>query len=530
MFFFAFPGKHFPTRKALFVSKKMSAQGRRGLSLILNLTRMKKYIFISLFLLVTASCQDSILKNDQIFTDGLGYGEYVEGLPGDRYNDFEENAFVNVKETPVSTFSIDADGGSYSNIRRFLNENAVPPAGAIRTEELINYFPLNYADGKDEHPISLNGEVSACPWESGHKLIRIGIKGKSVPKEQLPPSNIVLLIDVSGSMGSPDKLELLKTGFNLLVDEFTADDRIAIVTYAGQSGLVLPATSGDKKATIKKAINSLGSGGSTAGAAGINTAYEIATANLIPDGNNRVILGTDGDFNVGISNQEELISLIESKRDAGIFLTVVGVGRGNLNDGMLEQVANHGNGTYEYIDSYEQAKKVFVDEYHKFYPAAKDVKVQVEFNPAVVDSYRLIGYENRVLNDEDFEDDEKDAGEISIGQNITALYEIKPASGGPDFRTAPTFTIQFRYKEPDADISIPLTLEIFDEGTSFEAASEHMRFTASVAGFGLLLRNSNYKGSLSYDKILEWTANTMTYDPFARRAAFRDLVKTAQKL
>jgi Ca-activated chloride channel family protein len=271
-------------------------------------------------------------------------------------------------------------------------------------------------------------------------------------------------------------------------------------------------------------------GGSTAGAAGINTAYEIAEQNLIRGGNNRVILGTDGDFNVGVSSQDELISLIESKRDKGIFLTVVGVGRGNLNDGMLEQVANHGNGTYEYIDNGDQAKKVFVDEYHKFYPAAKDVKVQVEFNPEVVDSYRLIGYENRLLENEDFEDDEKDAGEISIGQNITALYEIKPATSGPAFRTTPTFKIQFRYKRPDEDVSVPLTLEIFDDGTSFEASSEHMRFTSSVAGFGLLLRNSKYKGSLQYDDVLNWTERALTFDPHHRRAAFREVVKQAADL
>ena len=496
---------------------------------------MKKYI-LSAVLLCAFGCEDSIITGNSrqdgyyAFNSGGFAGEYPEGYSGDRYNDFVENPFVDVENAPVSTFSIDADGASYANVRRFLGESQVPPPGAIRTEELINYFPLNYEDDNDGHPISLNGEVSTCPWEITHKLIRIGIKGKSVPEEQLPPSNIVLLIDVSGSMSSPDKLELLKSGFNMLVDEFSNADRIAIVTYAGSAGVVLESTPGDQKTKIKSAITALGSGGSTAGAEGIITAYSIAQKHFIEGGNNRVILGTDGDFNVGISSQEQLVSLIESKRDAGIFLTVVGVGRGNLNDGMMEQVANHGNGTYEYIDDAKQARKVFVDEFHKFYPAAKDVKIQVEFNPLLVQSYRLIGYENRLLEEEDFEDDKKDAGEISLGQNITALYEIKPAENSSAFRLNPTFTIQFRYKHPDADTSIPLALEIFDDGLTFEQSSEHMRFTASVAGFGLLLRKSQFSGTLTYDNILSWTAGAMTFDPHNRRASFHAVVKKASTL
>ncbi len=495
---------------------------------------MKKFI-PSLLLLLSFGCEDGVFTaNDASGIYASNYGPSGRGdnyYPGgDRYNDFEENPFINVGDVPVSTFSIDADGGSYSNVRRFLSEGMIPPPAAVRTEELINYFPLEYADDNDGHPISLNGEVSACPWDAEHKLIRIGIKGRSVPREQLPPSNIVLLIDVSGSMGSPDKLELLKAGFILLVEEFTAADRIAIVAYAGNAGLVLPATPGDQRTKIINAISGLGSGGSTAGAEGIKTAYAIAEKNFIKTGNNRVILGTDGDFNVGVSNQDELVALIETERDKGIFLTTIGVGRGNLYDGMLEQVADHGNGTYEYIDDIDQAKKVFVDEYHKFYPAAKDVKVQIEFNPLLVEAYRLIGYENRLLEKEDFEDDKKDAGEISVGQNITALYEIKPATHAIAFRTDPAFTIQFRYKRPDADMSIPLSLQVFDRGVRFEDSSESMRFTSGVAAFGMLLRNSKYRGTVTYDNILQWTSGSMTFDPFQRRASFAEIVRKASRL
>lgn len=493
---------------------------------------LKLFVLLLLF-----SCTEEIDDLKGPYSDSYnqlsanGFQEYTGQTPisGDRYNEFAENPFVNVADAPVSTFSIDADGASYANIRRFIYNGQLPPKASVRTEELINYFKLDYPDNHSEHPISLNGEVSACPWQSGNKLIRIGIKGKSIPENKLPPSNIVLLIDVSGSMTSADKLNLLKEGFNLLVDEFTSQDRIAIVTYAGNAGLLLGSTSGAEKEVIKNAINSLGAGGSTAGAEGIITAYEIAQQNFIEGGNNRIILGTDGDFNVGVSSQEELISLIEEKKELGIFLTVLGVGRGNLNDGALEQIANHGNGTYEYIDNLEQAKKVFIYEFSKFYSVAKDVKVQVAFNPDLVEAYRLIGYENRLLDEQDFEDDAKDAGEISIGQNITALYEIKPKSG-PFTRQHPTFTVQFRYKQPGANVSKPLDLEIFDQGTSFDQATDYMIFTASVAGFGMLLRESDYKGNLTYDDILSWSNNALNYDPHGFRAEFRQLVERAKGL
>ena len=391
-------------------------------------------------------------------------------------------------------FSVDADGGSYANARRFIEqEDQLPPQASVRIEEWINYFDLDYPYTDAMHPIGLNGEVSACPWNEEHKLVRIGIKGKPIPAEGLPASNIVFLIDVSGSMNSDDKLDILKQGFKEMVDDLDANDRVAIVTYASADKVILESTPGDEKSTIKNAIKKLGAGGGTAGADGINTAYQIAQENFIEGGNNRIIIGTDGDFNIGVSDHDELIDLIEEKRETGVFITVLGVGRGNLNDHMLEQIANNGNGTYEYIDKVEQLRKVFTHEMKKFYTAAKDVKVQVEFNPQNVKAYRLIGYENRLLNQEDFEDDEKDAGEIGLDQNVTALYEIIPADA-PNLKDVPTFAIDFRYKEPDSDASIPMELEIFDKGKDFSEASDFMKFTAGVASYAMLVVDSEHKG------------------------------------
>ena len=491
---------------------------------------MKKLLTFTIVLFLAIACHKENLY-DYSRAEYFNGGTMIEGIgdmtSGDLYNTIVENPFTETSQEPISTFSIDADGGSYSNVRRFLTEGMLPPADAIRTEELINYFNLDYPSDNTPHPLAINGEVTTCPWQEGHKLIRVGIKGSSLPADQLPPNNYVFLIDVSGSMSSDDKLDLLKEGFLMLLEELTDKDKIAIVTYAGSAGVVLPSTSGDKKDKIRKAIESLGAGGSTAGAEGIITAYSIAWDNFIPGGNNRVILGSDGDFNVGPRSQEELIALVEEKRDLGIFLTVLGVGRGNLNDGMMEQVANHGNGTYEYLDNSDQAKKVFIYERNKFFTIAKDVKVQVNFNPSVVKAYRLIGYENRLLATQDFEDDKKDAGEIGMGQNITALYEIKMAETAPALRSDPVFTIDFRYKEPSKDTSVPLQLSIYDEGKSFLQSSQHTRFTASVAGFVLLLRNSEYKGTLTYQNISEWAAQASSYDPHGWKAEFLKLVDIA---
>ena len=449
---------------------------------------------------------------------------------GDNYNTFEENPFILVSDQAISTFSVDADGASYANVRRYImQDNQIPPTDAVRTEELINYFDLDYGYENPDSPIALNGEISLCPWNASNKLIRIGIQGKPIEKQDLEASNFVFLIDVSGSMASEDKLELLKNGFNLFVDKMEEKDKVAIVTYAGASSVPLESTSGLYKQKIKSAINALGSGGSTAGAMGIISAYEIAQRNFIENGNNRIIMGTDGDFNVGVSTQEELVELIEEKRDLGIFLTVLGVGRGNLNDASLEQIANNGNGNYEYIDNIEQLKKVFIYESNKFYTVAKDVKVQVEFNANNVEAYRLIGYENRLLDTEDFEDDTKDAGEIGVDQNITALYEIVPRNNN-SYRAVPTFTVDFRYKEPNSEISIPIQLEIFDEGKTFEQSTDYMRFTASVASFSMLIRNSKYKGDSNFDTILNWLSTSKLNDKYGFKEEFKQMVTRGKEM
>lgn len=496
---------------------------------------MMKYLrpIISLALLLSiVSCEkdygDKNLAADYEFTSNFNGGN-PPPQAGEKYNEIIENPFILVAEEPVSTFSIDADGGSYANSRRMIENGSLPIEDAIRTEEFINYFPLDYPENQDGHPISLNGEMTSCPWANGHKLIRIGMKGNHVEYADLPPSNIVFLIDVSGSMSSTNKLELLKTSFKKYVDIMRPQDRVSIVTYAGQAGVLLTPTLGTEKATIKNKIDALGAGGSTAGAQGIITAYGLAEENFIDGGNNRIIIGTDGDFNVGISDQDALIELIEEKRESGVFLTTIGVGTGNLNEGMLEQLANNGNGNFEYIDSEEQGEKVFLHEFGKFYTVAKDVKVQVEFNPLLVKAYRLIGYENRLLENEDFEDDTKDAGEIGVDQNITALYEIIP-NNEIDPLLNPSFHIDFRYKLPDEDVSKELQLFITDDGKPFEYASESMRFTAATASFGLLLRDSEYKGDTDYQKIISWVNSAKSYDPNGYREKFLELIKKAQSL
>jgi len=473
--------------------------------------------------------------NESAYSD---YANGIGGLPanpdpaaGEQYNEYVENPFVNVAESPVSTFSVDADGGSYSNVRRFITDQMIPPAAAIRTEEFINYFPLDYANPTGDTPIAINGEISSCPWNSENQLIRIGIKGKSVDRADFPTGNLVLLVDVSGSMSNPDKLPLLQESLRLFVEEMRPEDKIALVTYAGSAGVALDATAGTEKAKIIQAIASLSSGGSTAGAQGIITAYEIAEQNFVEGGNNRVILASDGDFNVGPSSQEELIELIESKRDSGIFLTVLGMGTGNFNDAAMEQIANHGNGNYEYIDRLEQGKKVFIYEYGKFLTIAKDVKIQVDFNQETVEAYRLIGYENRLLEEEDFTDDTKDAAEIGAGQTITALYEIIPAQkNSPVLRQEPIFTIDFRYKNADENESEPLQLAIFDKGNTFSQASENLRFAASTAGFAMLLRDSKYKGTLDYQQLLGWSRQAISFDPHGFRQEFITLVQQASTL
>lgn len=475
---------------------------------------MKKNLFWAFVLaLLVSACSDYDQIGNQIYWDEPPYS-------GENYTDYGENPFVDVSESPVSTFSIDADGGAYSNMRRFANLGQRPPTAAVRIEEFVNYFNFDYTEPTSEN-VALHAEMSLCPWNTEHNLIRIGLKGKSL--DQRPPSNFVFLIDVSGSMNAPEKLGILKTGFKALTDQLTAQDRVALVTYAGSAGVVLNSTPGNEKEIIKNAIDQLGAGGSTAGAEGIITAYQIAQAYFIQGGNNRVIIGSDGDFNVGPSSTDELVELIEEKRESGIFLSVLGVGSGNFNDAMMEQLANNGNGTYEYIDNAEQIKKVFIYEYDKFFTVAKDAKIQVTFDELAISKYRLIGYENRLLDEEDFENDTTDAGEIGASQCITALYEIVPRQNAKGEVIA---TLDFRYKFPDQDQSRLLQFTIANQNQNFEQASENMRFAAAVAGLGLLLKNSQYMGTLTFDDVIQWAENARSFDPFGFREEFVQLART----
>ncbi len=482
------------------------------------------------FLLLLLSCENgshhSYLENN---LENLTTGP-EEPSPGDQYAKTEESPFINVADAPLSTFSIDADGASYANLRRYIwQDERLPPKDAVRTEELINYFELDYPFEEEEHSIAVHGEVSTCPWNEENRLLRIGIMGKDIPDAELPPANFVFLIDVSGSMNSRDKLGVLKRGFTVMVEQMRPSDRVAIVTYAGSAAVALASTPGDQKTRIKAAIKRLGAGGGTAGAAGIITAYEIAKSHFVEGGNNRVIIGTDGDFNVGVSNRAQLVELVEEKRDEGIFLTVLGVGRGNLNDAVLEQLANKGNGSYEYIDNLRQLKRVFVEERNKFYTIAQDVKLQLAFDPQRVRAYRLIGYENRELADHDFNDDRKDAGEIGIRQSITALYELIPNEQFID-RTLPIATIDVRYKEPMSYTSVPIATQIMDTGQDFVRSSDFMRFTASVAAFSMLVRDSKYKGTSSYREIYAWLKDVELADRQGFKKEFRQLVKRAHRL
>jgi Ca-activated chloride channel family protein len=455
---------------------------------------------------------------------GTGYLGGISGNSGGRFDSIAENPFIRTLDSNVSTFSIDADGASYATMRRMVTENRNTSSLApfLRTEEFINYFTYDYPDPSGNDLIAVNGEVSECPWNAAHKLIRVGIKGKSVERSHYPAANFVLLIDVSGSMASPDKLELLKNGFIDFVNEMRPQDKIAIVTYAGTEKVVLNSTPGTQKQLIIDKIRSLGPGGGTNGEGGIKKAYEIAAANFITNGNNRVILGTDGDFNVGVSSTDALVDLVKSKRDQGIFLTTLGVGA-VYNDHMMEQIANKGNGNYEYLDSKEEISKIFIHEYSKFLTVAQDVKVQIRFNPVLVEEYRLIGYENRTLRSNDFNDDSVDAGEIGSGQTITALYEILPKSN-VDFRNNPSFSIQFRYKKPLETVSNLLDLDVYDEGKNFSQSSENMRFAASMAALGLHLRNSLYKGTVNIANIRNWASASTSFDPNGYRAKHLQLL------
>jgi Ca-activated chloride channel family protein len=468
----------------------------------------------------------------------------------EEYGKIIENPFLTAQANPLSTFSIDVDNASYSNIRRYLQQwNQLPPNGGVRLEEMINYFDYDYPQPKGKHPFSINTEISAAPWNKDHQLIHIGLQGKDLDYNDIRPSNLVFLVDCSGSMSDQNKLPLMKKALGRLLDQLDDKDKVAIVAYAGAAGLVLPSTPASQKSKILKALNRLESGGSTAGGQGIELAYKVALDNLIKDGNNRVILATDGDFNVGTSSTDALVDLIEEKRKQDIFLTICGLGMGNYKDDRMEQISNAGNGNYFYIDNMREAEKVFVREMRaNMFTIAKDVKIQIEFNPNLVKAYRLIGYENRMLKKEDFDDDTKDAGELGAGHTVTAIYEIIPVGSAskqnipdaPKLKYQNTtvasnqtdlMTVKFRYKQPKADKSILLE-QVLTKGNVPDLAntSNNFRFSAAVAGFGMLLRDSEFSGDATFDGMAKLAQNSMGEDPHGDRAEFIQLIRIAEGL
>ena len=465
---------------------------------------------------------------------------------GERYARIDENPFLETSRAPLSTFSIDVDTASYANVRRYLNDGQLPPKDAVRIEELVNYFEYDYPQPIGDAPFSVMTEAAIAPWNRQHKIVSIGLQGKKVELEDAPPSNLVFLVDVSGSMNTPDRLPLVKQGLKYLANQLSAKDRVAIVVYAGTSGLVLNST--NNRGEILNAIENLEAGGSTNGGQGIQLAYRVALDNFIQDGNNRVVLATDGDFNVGVTSDNELVGLIEQKRQTGIFLSVLGFGTGNTNDSMMEKLADKGNGNYAYIDSQTEARKALGEQVAgMLYTIAKDVKIQVEFNPVRVAGYRLIGYENRLLANRDLNDDKKDAGEIGAGHSVTALYEIVPAGqviendGVDDLRYSKVepsdtrfndelLTVKLRYKEPNDEQSKLLTQGLLDRGNSIENASDNLRFASAVAQFGMLLRDSRYKGSASFGNVSGLINNSLGNDLKSYRSDFLNLVGKANRL
>ena len=465
------------------------------------------------------------------------------------YERIYENPFKSPSTAPFSTFSIDVDTASYANVRRMIEDGHLPPPDAVRIEEFVNYFPYDYSQPVGEHPFSVNVEVGSAPWAPTHRLVRIGLKGKETLPAERRPSNLVFLMDVSGSMNSPDKLPLLKRALHMLVQELDERDTVSIVVYAGASGLALPPTRCDRSVDVHMALERLQAGGSTNGGAGIELAYDLAAKHFLDGGINRVILATDGDFNVGVSDDGSLVRLIEEKAGTGVFLSVLGFGTGNLQDSKMEKLADKGNGNYAYIDSVMEARKVLVDQMGSTLETiAKDVKVQVEFNPTEVQAYRLIGYENRLLAAEDFKDDTKDAGEIGAGHCVTALYEVVPqgvpfelpgvddlifqTSGEPSAEafTGAMLLLKLRYKQPEADISTELVTRVSDSGADFQELSADTRWAATVAGFGMVLRDSSHKGNLTLDDVSRWALESAADDPGGYRAQFIGLVGKAKAL
>lgn len=468
------------------------------------------------------------------------------------YSTVHENGYRDVTNEPLSTFSVDVDRASYTNVRRFINNGQLPPVDAVRIEEMINYFNYDYDTPKGDDPFAVNSDLAICPWNEEHYLLKVGLKGQEIEKDNLPPSNLVFLLDVSGSMNAPNKLPLLKSSLRLLVNELRAEDHVSIVVYAGAAGVVLKPTPGNEKKIILDALDRLQAGGSTAGGEGLRLAYATAKEHFVKGGNNRILLATDGDFNVGVSSNADMERLVEKERNNGIFVTVLGFGMGNYKDDKMEIIADKGNGNYAYIDNLQEAQKTLVSEFGgTLFTIAKDVKFQIEFNPQKVLAYRLIGYENRLLNNEDFNDDTKDAGEIGAGHTVTALYEIIPVGAkdaGEWLKSVDALkyqkrhknvsatnanewlTLKLRYKQPDRQQSQLMEFVVKGEVDSFEEASDDLRFAASVAGFGMLLRDSKYKGKTSFEAVRSWAKNSRGKDDDGFKAEMIRLVKTAETL
>jgi Ca-activated chloride channel family protein len=474
---------------------------------------------------------------------------------GDRegYDHISENPFLTVSDNPLSTFSIDVDAASYSNVRRILKSGQLPQEGAVRIEEMINYFGYQYTQPAGKDPFAVHTEVAVCPWNINHQLVLIGLQGRKIDASILRRGNFTFLVDVSGSMMSPDKLPLVQSSLRLLVDQLREEDKVAIVVYAGNAGLVLPPTSGDRKAEIKQAIDRLEAGGSTAGGAGIQLAYKVARENFDKEGNNRVILCTDGDFNVGQSSDDALEKMIENERKSGVYLTVLGYGTGNYQDAKMQKLADKGNGNHAYIDGISEAKKVLVNEFAgTMFTIANDVKLQVEFNPAKIKGYRLIGYENRMLAKEDFNNDKKDAGELGSGHTVTALYEVVPQ--GVDVPGEPAIdplryqiplkaitaeqtkysdelmTVKLRYKQPGSEQSLLVSHPVKGVPVSIDRSSTNFRFATAVASFGMMLRNSEHKGDVSYRSIRLLAQDALGDDREGYRKEFLELVDIAGRI
>lgn len=463
------------------------------------------------------------------------------------YGLITENRFLRPTDNPLSTFSIDVDAAAYSNIRRFISNGQKPPKDAVRIEEMVNYFEYQHKQPKGDDPFAVDMEMADCPWAPDHKLLSISLQGKKIPYDNLPASNLVFLIDVSGSMSAANKLPLLKSSFKLLTDQLREKDRVAIVVYAGAAGVVLEPTPGNQKQAIKGALDKLQAGGSTAGGAGIQLAYKLAREHFVEGGNNRVILATDGDFNVGESSDAAMVRLIEKERKSGVFLTVLGFGMGNYKDNKMQELSSKGNGNHAYIDNINEAKKVLISEFGgTMFAIAKDVKLQLEFNPAKVSGYRLIGYENRLLNKEDFNDDQKDAGELGSGHTVTALYEIIPAGIKSDFladvddlkyqnnkvKTSSDdwITLKLRYKKPDGDKSQLIETTYSKNPVKWAKTSDNFRWAAAVTEFGLLLRESPFQQQSSYKQAIELARSAIGEDKNGYRHEFIRMVEVMQDM